>query len=250
MQASASGGWYRLDYGDATVFWHVEPQGSPAFASHGHCDTGAFSLYWQGTPILVDPGRFNYREDDPLGMYGVSARAHNAVLVDGFEPFIYWRRSRFPASFRARPVEVGHADEGESVGLTIRHDGFSRIASEPLVLARAFRVFRDRFVIEDRLEGISTRTIETCFQWAPHVGLVRASDDGSFRVDSPAGSIGTFRVEPQGDAPDAALASAEIMPPAGWYFRDYGQKERATTLAFRSQVRLPYACRYVLSWHN
>lgn len=51
-------------------------------SGHGHSDNLHVSLYHEGTPVLIDPGRYTYREDHPLRVILKSLPSHNSVLVD------------------------------------------------------------------------------------------------------------------------------------------------------------------------
>lgn len=52
-------------------------------SGHGHSDNLHFSLYHQGKPILIDTGRYTYREDVQLRRYLKGIMGHNSILVDG-----------------------------------------------------------------------------------------------------------------------------------------------------------------------
>jgi len=248
-------GWYRLDWGALTVFWHVEPCGAPPFISHGHCDIGAFCLYWDGTEILTDPGRLNYQEHDSLGLYGLSARAHNSVLIDGLEPFIYRYRGRYPDSYRQGNVDVSWGMEGETFRMAIRHTGFSRLDGDRIVFTRVFRVGRGQFVIEDSLEGRARHLIETYFQWAPCVSLRGQDESGHLRIAAPA-FRSTFHAEPIGARAASAVIrwrlvrGADSSTPGGWYFPAYGEKMETSTLVYECETLLPCAWRYLLQWQD
>lgn len=51
-------------------------------SGHGHSDNLHISLYHQGVPVLIDPGRYTYREDHPLRVILKSMPSHNSVIVD------------------------------------------------------------------------------------------------------------------------------------------------------------------------
>lgn len=55
-------------------------------SGHGHCDNLHVSLYYKGHPILIDSGRFTYREDIISRVYLKRMIAHNSVIVDDIEP--------------------------------------------------------------------------------------------------------------------------------------------------------------------
>lgn len=54
-------------------------------SGHGHSDNNHISIYYQGKPVTIDPGRFTYREDHPYRVYLKSMKAHNNVIVDNQE---------------------------------------------------------------------------------------------------------------------------------------------------------------------
>jgi len=248
-------GWYRLDLDRLTLFWHVEPAGAPSFVSHGHCDTGSFVLYWDGSAILTDPGRLNYREDDALGMYGVSARAHNNVVLDGLEPFVYKNPNRLPPSYRCGQVQVQWKAEPRGLSFWIEHAGFRRLAGDAVSFRRTFTVRPHEVIIEDRLDGRSWHTVETFFQWSPGVQVTREGEGGGrFAVRNRNGDFaGSFWSEPSGPPGEGDSRWRHVRGEAspstgGWYFPGYGARAEAPTLIHESRTRLPRVQRYVLKW--
>ncbi len=256
FQAFPDSGWYRLDWGRITLFWHVEPTGVPSFASHGHCDTGACCLYRDGVEILADPGRLNYQEHDPLGTYGVSGSAHNSVLIDGFEPFLYRHASRYPESYRNGKVEVRWGEENERFTISFRHTGFTRLCGDRINFDRTYREEPQALVIEDNIQGQSRHTVETYFQWAP--GLTPNHDarsPGVFTIRRElAPPLARFWTVPgQTLAPESEagwrLVQGQTAPtPLGWYFPGYGERIEASTLVLTCRGRFPYKKRFVLEW--
>jgi len=87
---SGSGEWVRLRKGAWGVLLHNDRRLEDTRASHGHNDVFSFELAWEGIPVVVDPGRRDYRS--PL--WGPEAALlepyHNGLMVDergaGFRP--------------------------------------------------------------------------------------------------------------------------------------------------------------------
>ena len=52
-------------------------------SGHAHVDNNHFSIYFKGDPIIVDTGRYTYREDHPYRIYFKSASAHSGLVLDG-----------------------------------------------------------------------------------------------------------------------------------------------------------------------
>lgn len=51
-------------------------------SGHGHSDNLHLSVCYQGDPVLIDSGRFTYREDHPLRVQLKGMAAHNGVIID------------------------------------------------------------------------------------------------------------------------------------------------------------------------
>jgi hypothetical protein len=254
MQAFAASGWYRLDWGSLTLFWRVEPGGPPAsFASHAHCDAGSFCLFWEGAEVVADPGRPNYLAHDPLGRYAASARAHSAIVIDGYEPFVHWRRSRYPRAYRAADVDVRWESGSESASLSIRHTGFARLHGDRIVVERVFRIRREELVIDDAISGRSVRSVETRFQFAPDVEVL-GEGPTCFSVKAGRADLrAVLRAKPV-DPDDTTVVTACVLrgqtapTPGGWCFPGYGRAVEAPTLLFEARAALPYRRRYLLRW--
>lgn len=54
-------------------------------SGHGHSDNLHFSIYHKGKEILIDTGRFTYREDHELRVKLKSMKAHNSIIIDDNE---------------------------------------------------------------------------------------------------------------------------------------------------------------------
>jgi hypothetical protein len=215
MSAFPDVGWYRLNLGRLTLFWHAEPGGTPLHPSHGHCDTGSFCLYVDGRPVLVDPGRSSYTAED---QGSTTAAAHNSLRLDGLDPFVY--RRVYPPCYRAATVRVDW-DDGAAPFLSITHDGFRRTGTE-ILHRRTWRTHDETLEIEDVIEGSGEHRIETFFQCAPGIEEPLAMIDFS-------GSAGlTIRLV------------------RGWYSEAYGQRIPAVTIVCEQTATLPVTNRYLI----
>lgn len=248
FQKFPESGWFRLDFQQATVFWHVEPTGSPLFPSHGHNDTGSFVLFLNGEAVLIDSGRFSYMENKE-GLYGMSAAAHNQVTVDGAEPFIYRRRSHYPEFFRKVNVKCEHRMLDSAFEFHLRHEGFKLLFNDKIVFDRTFKVEKNKFIIEDTLQGKHEHHVETYFHFAPRAQLFSDGSRYSFNVR------GFLSERPftfsSSDADDAVIYKGEESArQAGWFFPSYGKKEKCTALVFHKIGKFPVKNTYILSWED
>lgn len=90
-------------------------------SAHGHSDNLHVSMYRCGIPILIDTGRFTYREDHPLRVALKRMNAHNTVVLDEKEcslPSDSWGYHDFgiPMKNYVRHAEGVHYVEGAYLG--------------------------------------------------------------------------------------------------------------------------------------
>lgn len=95
-------------------------------SGHGHADNLHLSTYFKGQPVLVDPGRLTYREDNPKRMYLKGMESHNTVILDQNPtavPDTSWTYSSFykPLKNYVRHVDGCHYYEGAVVAENYVH---------------------------------------------------------------------------------------------------------------------------------
>lgn len=91
-------GWltWRSDWSEQANFFQFLNGG--VGSGHGHSDNQHFSLYHQGEPFFIDPGRYTYREDREVRRYLKSQEAHNTIVIDddpGSIPDSSWTNEKF-----------------------------------------------------------------------------------------------------------------------------------------------------------
>lgn len=241
-------GWFRVDYGKATVLWHVEPAGSPGGPSHGHCDTGSFCFYLDGDEIICDPGRLNY-SDDLLGVYGVSGSAHNMVIIDGKDPFMYLDRFRYPQFYRIARPEVTWIIGSDHFEFSIRHEGFKRTVGSDIVFKRRFKLFKDCLMIEDHVEGRGEYLVETFLHFAPHISISNNSSADAFEIRSEEMETSVNLCFNDFRKKEVCIYKGRMGDkPGGWRFPAYGQAEASSSLVIGSYDRLPVMNIYSFTW--
>jgi hypothetical protein len=124
---------------------------------HAHADALSLQLWWEGRPLLVDPGTSTYEpgavRDEERG-----TRAHSTITVDGRDQFRLWGafRSGPMPEVRLRYVRPGAIEASVMLDGGIRHVRrveWDAAAGEVLVL--------------DALEGKGTHEIASRLCWAP-----------------------------------------------------------------------------------
>lgn len=140
--------------------------------AHAHADALSFQLWWDGRPVVVDPGTFTYEPGADRDWFR-STRSHSTVVVDGRDQF------RLHGSFRSGPpakVALRYARENAveaSVVLPGRIRHVRRIEWE----GNDVRVF-------DTIEGSGRHRVEStlvCAPDAPKFELVAMGGAGSLK---------------------------------------------------------------------
>lgn len=141
------------------------PLGYGSLAAHGHADALSFTLSLGGRELLVDPGTFTYRPDNPWRAYFRSTAAHNTLRIDGQDQSeaggsFLWLSKANAACARWASTPVHDLFEGW-------HDGYMRLA-EPVMHRRRITLDkpRRRIEVEDVLETTGMHFVEIFFHCA------------------------------------------------------------------------------------
>lgn len=242
-------GWCRINFGDLTFFFYIRPEYTFGCEGHYHNDSSAFCLYKKGKPLLIDIGRMSY-QNNALGNYGTSGRAHNSVLIDGIEvhPFCrsaYLKELYDPGVFRAGLTKS--VFDGV-LRVTLTHEGFRRLWKEEVNHVRTFEVnWSERTCeIRDSFEGSKVHPVEIIFHFAPALGA---------RLDAHKKKIylgeGTDRCEMEydisgNDKIDVYYGDDNGL--FGWHFPKYGEKVPIYTIVYRANNTFPFERRFKLTW--
>ena len=87
ISKSELNGWLRINRDGWTIFTYLHKHLTNYPVGHGHNDFTSFCLYYNSLPILVDIGRFNYKNKFDSLDDSQLAISHSSVLIDG-EPII------------------------------------------------------------------------------------------------------------------------------------------------------------------
>jgi hypothetical protein len=184
---------------------------------HGHYDVLSVEIAGGGRPLVVDPGRHTYDEQDPnLRRWFKGTAAHNTVVVDGLDQV---------------PYRPGKPKEGTTptAWLLERHGAPGLDVVRGQVLSTRYEAVHTRritfvadeyWLIEDRLTGERPHRYDLRFHLAPeawdHVDVQRHGDAHVVR------------------APGLALVLAGDLAPViepGWVAPRYGVKLRAPVVS-------------------
>ncbi|MDN6294369.1 MAG: heparinase II/III family protein [Staphylococcus equorum] len=95
-------------------------------SGHAHADNNHLSIYYKGKGIIIDSGRYTYREDDPRRIYLKSSQAHSSVIVDkvaGSIPNSSWTYESYikPIANRVKHKNRFHFYQGTTLSRAIPH---------------------------------------------------------------------------------------------------------------------------------
>ena len=80
--------------------WLAFDCGAPAppfLPAHAHADALSFQLWWDGVPVVVDPGTYTYEAGAERDWFR-GTEAHSTIAVDGLDQFRLW------GAFRSGPL--------------------------------------------------------------------------------------------------------------------------------------------------
>lgn len=244
--------WHRIDHEEFTLICRAEAESGRRYANHRHGDLTGFCVYWRGRSLLLDTGRYSYRDDDPWGTYGMSARSHNCLLVDGCEPQVPLGRTRLPGFYRACQVETSLEQQGSRLVFTLRHTGFNRLAGDSIQHRRRWTLGSGEMWIEDTVGGQREHRLQTLFHIAPEWCVISdPKDQDAVILGSTSGEsdwvLRREMIAVKRDTIGASLCRGEVNPELlGWIFPAYGRRNECSTVSYQETVKLPWTRRYSL----
>ena len=124
---------------------------------HAHADALSLQLWWEGRPLLVDPGSSTY-EPGPVRDEERGTGSHSTVMVDGRNQFRLWGafRSGPLPEVRLRYVRPGAIEASVRLPRGVRH-----------VRRVEWDASAGEVVVLDALEGKGVHDVASRLCWAP-----------------------------------------------------------------------------------
>ncbi len=213
--------WCRCDSG---------PHGFLSIAAHAHADALAVEVRHDGVEILADPGTYCYQGEARWRSYFRSTLGHNTVEIAGQNQSesagsTLWRRHA-----QTRLLELEVADDGEVVGWSAEHDGYSVL--EPPVGHRrtvGLSTRGRRIDIVDRIETPGRCDVRMAFHFGPVVGAEMHGRTVTLTWSTSDGAVASAQLH----LPELAgwrLVRGGTDPVLGWYSAHFGEKQPSTTV--------------------
>lgn len=144
-----STGYIRLCKGEAVLLIDVAPIGPDYLPGHAHADTLSYELSLYGKRVLVNSGTSRYGSG-PKREWERSTAAHNTIEVDGESSSETW--SGFRVARRAYPFDVSIERKGDTLIVEAAHDGFCRLAGQP-IHRRRWILSKKKLEVYDTIDG-------------------------------------------------------------------------------------------------
>ena len=142
--------------------------GFGSICAHAHADALSFQAFYEGKPLLIDPGTYIYHCDLPSRNAFRETRNHNTVCVDGknqsemLGPFLWGRRA-------AASLQDARQENG-GIRLVMAQDGYAPVIHQRTITFDGNRTL----TVKDELSAEAKA--EASFLFGPQI---RAARDGS-----------------------------------------------------------------------
>ena len=232
------------------------PLGINGWANHAHCDQLSIEFCWEGQPVVVDPGTYQYSGNAAERNLFRSTRAHNSVVVNGEEQNRFWPGLLFRIVDDTRSDARQWRAGPERVEFLGEHSGYRRRRGRVGGTRRvALDRRRDRLLVCDTLRGAGTQTLEWFFHLAPGIAPERLPDGAApaelaeWAPETSGLALRTaWRIGPlvlRAAGPEGVRWEAKVE--SGWVAPRYGRRVEAAVLHFRCEAKLPASAGFAFS---
>jgi uncharacterized heparinase superfamily protein len=187
----AESGYVRLQNERVVVLIDVARIGPDYLPGHAHADTLSFELSVDGRRVIVNSGTSLYGTGtERLRQRGTAA--HNTVVVAGRNSSEVW--SGFRVARRAKPFGLAIAGEGGVFEVGCAHDGYSRLAGQP-VHRRKIRLLPEGLEVTDDVTDVG-QAAEARFHFHPAWAVSAGPEQCEGTAKSPEGRSIAWRTGP------------------------------------------------------
>jgi hypothetical protein len=224
---------FRSDDGADLVTFRLGPVGQNGFGGHAHNDQLSVTVWFDGKPVIVDPGTACYTSDpDKRNLFRSTSR-HSTVTIGGKEqnPFVEDELFRLPQTIKTEAKGVSQDEGGIIVVGAIL--GYGKSTEDEVRIGRKVRYdpMRRQIMIEDEIylaENLSGLSLEWNFPIAPGLSV------------DPAASRCRILADDRTEIDDDRREVADIQFFPGWkvqavetsFAPAYGVEVRNVTLRF------------------
>ena len=102
-------------------------------------------------------------------------------------------------------------------------------------------------MIEDHFEGQDEFKLESRFNLAPDIDLQKKGKTFKYNLMGNFGD-GQFKLADAASKMTTSVLHGSYGEIGGWYFSEYGKKEKASTITFKGSKVTPLKMQYSFSW--
>jgi hypothetical protein len=237
LKTYPDGGMTSMTWGKGRLLFRHSLLGLDNSCGHGHADALSIIFFWNGMPVLIDPGSGQYNADQNIRNYFRSTIAHNTIEVGGANQAKILGPFMWDKSYQTRLEKVGSSGD---LWAQANHDGylkaFSTIHSRAIFWSTLYKI-----EIRDSFSGSNELPIRGAF----HFGACRSLEQEKHMVTADFGGF-TFSIQfSKFFTVEKYFGSRE--PFIGWRSALYGEWEPINSIIFSSDIKCPGSYTIVLS---
>jgi hypothetical protein len=237
LKTYPAGGMTSMTWGKGRLLFRHSLLGLDNSCGHGHADALSIIFFWNGMPVLIDPGSGQYNADQNIRNYFRSTIAHNTIEVGGANQAEIRGPFMWDKSYQTRLEKVGSSGD---LWAQANHDGylkaFSTIHSRAIFWSTLYKI-----KIQDSFSGSNELPIRGAF----HFGACRSLEQEKHMVTADFGDF-TFSIQ---FSPFFTVEKyfGSRDPFIGWRSAVYGDWEPINSIIYSSDIKCPGSYTIVLS---
>lgn len=214
------------------IYFKATNLGYLGTAAHGHADALSFILYFNGKPIIVDPGTYTYYGNENYRKYFKGTFAHNTIRIDKKDQAHYGGSMLWLNHYKCQILESKYDEDGFVIEAS--HNGYNKIGVEHrrkiIFSKKSFEIIIiDKVFVTDNSE----HNLELPFHFHPSVNYSEETKNNSHVFISDNLKIRITNYSEMGIQP--FFGSEE--PICGWYSENYGKIEKSNTIVFNKKIK-------------
>ena len=205
------------------IVFDTGPLGYLSIAAHGHADALNLLASYGGWPVLVDPGTYSYKPNDPWRDWFRGTLAHNTVTIDSVNQSQI--RGPFLWSHHAKSTLVRSDADESGIFWQACHDGYSRL-KDPVNHHRSiqWQHGQSQLVVIDSFHCLTNHL----FEWTWQCGLYWDAVLTGNCVELVKGDL-KVTIDLPHDTQVTLLCGGD-NPSGGWISKGLGRKVSATRI--------------------
>jgi uncharacterized heparinase superfamily protein len=207
---------------------------------HAHADTFTFEYSFNGRPVIVDSGVFEY-EAGKWRDYFRSTRAHNTVELDGENSSEVW--GGFRVGRRARVSVRTSTGDGRNAWLMAEHDGYRFLPGSPVHRRCVLWSAEKYLCVVDLIENGPFEVARNHVHFHPDVTVSEIAPTRC-KLSTDAGDLW---VTSTGTQSASIVCGQELPRVQGWYSEHFGVRRANAVLSFEFACRPSSVMGYMVS---